>query len=227
MEIKQVTLKTRDIKEMKNFYTNTLGLPLTKENEYSFQVVVGSSQLEFTEKDVEGEPYYHFAFNIQGNKFYEAKSWIKERVNLNVEDGEDEAEFSHSDAHSLYFYDPAGNIVEFISRHSISEAGNGPFSPRNILNISEISLTVDDSIIAGQQLIDIGIKERGNYQLSATSLNFMGDSTTGVFMLLIQPGRRWIFSDKISAIYPLDITLSTNNRIIINDNNELIINSNV
>lgn len=70
-----------------------------------------------------------------------------------------------------------------------------------------------------------GTEGRDNYPLSATSLNFMGDSTTGVFILLIQPGRRWIFSDKISAVYPLEITLSTNDRIIINDDNELVINS--
>ncbi|MDP4106913.1 MAG: VOC family protein [Bacillota bacterium] len=226
MEINQVNLKTRNIKEMKAFYTKTLGLPLTNESEDSFRIAVGSSQLEFTEKNVEGEPYYHFAFNIQSNKFNEAKSWVKEKVSLNVEDGEDEADFSHLPAHSLYFYDPAGNVVEFISRHSISKFGKEPFSQKGILNISEISFTVDDAITTGQRLIEIGIRERNNYPLSTTSINFMGEHSTGVFILLTQPGRRWIFSDKISAVFPIDIILSNGDRITLDDKNELIITQN-
>lgn len=223
MEIKQVTLKTNKLREMKYFYTNTLGLSLIDEDEERFCVAVGTSQLEFTTKDVKGNPYYHFAFNIQSNKFDEGKSWVKERVGLNLEDGEDEADFSHLPAHALYFYDPSGNIVEFISRHSVSRAGKEPFSPKGILNISEISLTVDDAIKTGQQLIELGIYERDNEPLTSTSLNFMGDSTTGVFILLIQPGRRWIFSDKVSVIFPLKITLASGDQITLNDENELVI----
>ncbi|GAA0596689.1 hypothetical protein GCM10009001_11060 [Virgibacillus siamensis] len=223
MEIKRVTLQTNNLREMKYFYTNTLGLSLIDENEEKFCVSVGTSQLEFTTRDVKGNPYYHFAFNIESNKFDEAKSWVKERVSLNLEDGEDEADFSHLPAHSLYFYDPSGNIVEFISRHSISKAGEGHFSPKSILNISEISLTVDDVIKAGQQLIELGIHERDNEPLSATSLNFMGDSTTGVFILLIQPGRRWIFSNKDSVVCPLEIILASGDQITLNDKNELVI----
>ncbi|MEC5424747.1 VOC family protein [Virgibacillus sp. C22-A2] len=224
MEIKRVTLQTANIKVLKYFYTKTLGLQLINENENSFCIAVGTSQLEFTERNVEGEPYYHFAFNIQANKFNEAKSWIKEKgINLNKEDGEDEADFSHLPAHSLYFDDPAGNIVEFISRHSISENGEESFSPKGILNISEISLTVNDAVTAGKQLIDIGIKERDNYPISATSLNFMGKRSIGIFILLTEPGRRWIFSDKYSAVYPLDITLSNNERISIDNKSELLI----
>lgn len=223
LQIKHVTLQTNRLREMKYFYTNTLGLALIYEDEESFCIAVGTSQLEFTTKDVKGNPYYHFAFNIQSNKFDEAKSWIKERVVLNLEDGEDEADFSHLPAHSFYFYDPSGNIVEFISRHSVSMAGKEPFTPKGILNISEIGLTVDDAIKAGQQLIEYGIYERNNRPLSSTSLNFMGDSTTGVFILLIQPGRRWIFSDKVSVIFPLGITLASGDQITLNEENELVI----
>ncbi|WP_164669352.1 hypothetical protein [Virgibacillus doumboii] len=143
---------------------------------------------------------------------------------MRQEDGEDEVYFSHLSAHSLYFYDPAFNVVEFICRNSNSGTGE-PFSQKNIINISEISLTVNDSIKAGKQLIDLGINERDNEPISATSLNFMGDSSTGVFILLIQPGRRWIFSDKLSAVYPLEITLESNDRITLDDNNELMIYS--
>ncbi|MGG0643076.1 VOC family protein [Sporosarcina gallistercoris] len=219
MEIKQVTLQASNIEEMKRFYTVTLGLKLVEDNENTFCIAVGSSKLEFTSVNAEVNPYYHFAFNIQGNRFLEAKSWVEEKVDLNIEDGDNEADFPHLSARSLYFNDPSGNVVEFIARHSKTDTGDEPFSPDSILNISEISLTVPDAIEVGKQLMKLGIKEREKEPLSATSLNFMGDPTSGVFILLVQPGRKWIFSDKISAVFPLEITLESDEKITLNNKN--------
>ncbi|WP_099361518.1 VOC family protein [Fredinandcohnia onubensis] len=220
MEIKLVSLQTDRMEEMKKFYVDLFGFPLIKENNSCFRIRVGSSELEFTSENVKGNPYYHFAFNIPSNKFREAKSWVKERVELSVEDGEDEAYFSFFSAYALYFYDPAGNIVEFISRQD-SEVETKPFSIDSVINISEIGLTVNDAISAGTRLIEIGINERENNPLSQTSLNFMGDKSKGIFIILNQPGRRWIFSDKISAIFPLEILTTDGNKIVVNSENLL------
>ncbi|WP_377888908.1 VOC family protein [Alkalihalobacillus sp. R86527] len=225
MEISKVTLKTKELKKMKDFYTETLGMPISKEWKESFQVSVGSSQLKFSSRNVEGDPYYHFAFNIPSNQFKEAKEWLKGKVELNYEEGENEANFPNLPAHSFYFYDPAENVVEFISRHSIAVAREEPFSQNSFLTISEISLTVDDAIKTGQQLIDIGINERDNHSISEASLNFMGDRATGAFILLVKPGRRWIFSEKTAAIYPIEIEVNMNDQIVVNENHEVIVNS--
>lgn len=222
MNIRKVVLQTTKLKEMKEFYASRLGFRLLQEDATGFRIAVGASELEFTSENVEGNPYYHFAFNIPSNKFNEAKAWTKEKVRLNVEDGEDDVYFSHMDADAFYFYDPSENIVEFISR-STSKERMEPFSAASILNISEMSLTVDDAITAGEELKDIGIKERDNESISSTSLNFMGDKASGVFLLLVQPGRKWIFSDKESAVFPQEITLQGNRQISINKDNKLII----
>ncbi|MEH7236668.1 VOC family protein [Bacillus sp. JJ1562] len=218
MEIKLLILHSDQINEMKKFYVDLFGFPLIKEDKNSFRIAVGSSELEFTSENVIGNPFYHFAFNIPSNQFTEAKTWVKERVQLNVEDGEDEAYFSFFSAYALYFYDPAGNIVEFISRKS-SEEGTEPFSIESVLNISEIGLTVDDAIRAGNRLIDIGIHERDNEPLSQASLNFMGEKSKGIFIILNQPGRRWIFSDKDSAVYPIEIRTTDGGSITVNQDN--------
>ncbi|SEA22555.1 Glyoxalase/Bleomycin resistance protein/Dioxygenase superfamily protein [Thalassobacillus cyri] len=222
MNIRKVVLETTELKEMKDFYVSRLGFLVLQENATSFRIAVGTSELEFTSENVEGDPYYHFAFNIPSNKFTEAKAWAKEKVRLNVEDGEDDVYFSHMDAYAFYFYDPAGNIVEFIAR-STSDEKMEAFSAASILNISEMSLTVDDAITAGKELKDIGIKERDDESISSTSLNFMGDRASGVFLLLVQPGRKWIFSDKVSVTFPQEITLQGNSQISINKDNKLTI----
>jgi catechol 2,3-dioxygenase-like lactoylglutathione lyase family enzyme len=221
MEIKLVILQTKNIIEMRRFYINTLGFPLIKEGDNGFRFAVGSSELEFTSNEINGNPYYHFAFNIPANKFNEAKAWTKKRVNLNMEEGEDEVDFAHLPAHALYFDDPAGNVVEFISRHSVAENSTEPFSIKSVLNISEIGLTVDDVVSASKSLSDVGVIERDNGEISKKNLNFMGEREKGIFIILNEPERRWIFSDKISAIYPLSITLSNNNKIVVNSEKKL------
>jgi len=226
MEINSVILSTKELVKMREFYIDILGFSVLKEDENSFRIAIGTSELEFSSKEVEGNPYYHFAFNIPANKFYEAKSWVKERVSLLVEEGEDEADFVQLPALALYFYDPVGNVIEFISRQSVSRDSKESFSINSLINISEISLTVDDVISASEKLTVIGVTERDNKEIRPKMLNFMGKRENGVFILLTQPGRRWYFSDKIAAIYPLEITLTDNNKIVINPNKELQIISN-
>ena len=221
MEIKQVVLNTKNVLQMKKFYIDILGFSLLREDKASFRIATGSSELEFKEIETIDYPFYHFAFNIPANKFKEAKLWTKERVNLAVEENEDEVYFDNLHAHALYFYDPAGNIVEFIARHSISEESSIPFSITSILNISEMSLTVNDSVYASNQLNEIGVHERDNEEINRAGLNFMGKRENGIYLLLTQPGRKWLFSDKKSMIFPLEITLSNDQMIIINSGNEL------
>jgi catechol-2,3-dioxygenase len=219
MEIKLVVLQTKNLMEMKKFYVDTLGFSLINQDKISFRIAVGTSELEFTTKETVGNPFYHFALNIPANKFIEAKSWTKERVYLTVEDEKDEAQFLHADA--LYFYDPAGNIVEFISRHLVNEDSLIPFSINSIVNISEINLTVNDLVDASKQLNEIGVTERDNKEIGKGQLNFMGNKKKGIFLLLTEPGRKWLFSDKLSTIHPLEIILTNNHKIVIDSDNEL------
>lgn len=222
MEVKLLTLQTNNIKKMKSFYIETLGFPLVMEDSHSFCIKIGSSKLKFTSENVLGNPYYHFAFNIFANKFEEAKSWVKERVQLNVNnEGEDEVYFSYSQAHSLYFYDPSGNIVEFISRHSISELDEAPFTIESVINISEIGVTVNDVAAAGKRLLEVGINERDNQPLDLTTINFMGDKSKGIYLILNQPGREWFFSNKISAVFPMEIITSQDDTIVVDGEGKL------
>ncbi|MRG86049.1 VOC family protein [Salinibacillus xinjiangensis] len=219
MDIKSVVLHTAELLEMKRFYMNVLGFELVNEEEDRFRIAIGSSELEFTAKAANGNPTYHFAFNIPSNRFDEAKSWAKDRVSLNEEDGEDEAHFDFLSARALYFYDPAGNIVEFISRQKVSGKSAASFSISSILNIAEVSLVIDDVDGAGERLNKIGLTERNEEPIDSESLNFIGEG--GAYILLTQPGRRWIFSDKQAVIQPLQITLANNHQMIINWDNKL------
>jgi catechol 2,3-dioxygenase-like lactoylglutathione lyase family enzyme len=202
--ISKVTLYSSAIDELKHFYVKELGFKLIDSKENSFKIKVGESELEFQEDPSNRKPFYHFAFNIPANQFKEAKNWAKTKVILNIEEGSDEVYFKHSDAHSFYFLDPSDNIVEFISRQSLSPKSNTIFSPLGILNISEINITPNDVLSCGNQLIDFGIPVRDGDSLEE-SLNFMGSN--GAFLLLGSEKRKWFFSDKEAEIHPLTIEI--------------------
>ncbi|XQY90043.1 hypothetical protein ACNRWW_10840 [Metabacillus sp. HB246100] len=80
-----------------------------------------------------------------------------------------------------------------------------------------------DPLKIGRELINVGIKERDSNVLSENNLHFMGDRFNGCYLLLNQPGRRWIFSNKLSAIHPLSIKLNNKVEISINESREFFI----
>ena len=210
MLITKVKIASSSLAETKSFYLNQLGAKLQEESPDSFSIKVGLSELIFKEASNDREPFYHFAFNIPSNQFQEAKRWITALTPLNMEDGDDEVYFSHINAHSLYFTDPSGNIVEFIARHSLSPESNEPFSMDSLLSIGEINVTTRDIIRVGQQLIDVNIPIRDN-DLNPEGLTFMGRD--GAFLLLGKPGRRWFFSERLAEIHPLLIEVDFKTRI--------------
>ncbi|WP_144460275.1 VOC family protein [Siminovitchia fortis] len=224
MEIKLLTLQTAQLETMKEFYTECLGFSLRGESPNAFQIQVGTSILEFIDENVAGTPYYHFAFNIPSNQFQEAKAWLKGKTTLLLEDGEDEADFSFWPAHACYFEDPSGNIVELIARYRENPMKESPFSVNHILNISEIGLVVKDAPKVGEQLKAINIFESDNEPITHSSLHFMQENKNGVFIILTSVGRRWLFSEKKSEIFPLKITLDKA-VLGVNEQNEFFINN--
>ncbi|KYG91105.1 hypothetical protein A0U40_16190 [[Bacillus] sp. KCTC 13219] len=223
MNILHVVLKTNKLNDMKYFYKKELGFSLVDETTHSFKVKFGHSTIEFNNKDVEGNPYYHFAFDIPSNQFKEAKEWVKQRTTLLTEEGKDEIDFSHLFAKSLYFEDPAGNIVEFIARLNTNPSSNQPFSFESLQKLSEMSLVVKNKIAVAERLIAANIVERDDSEITPDFLSFMGDKKTKVYLLLTNPGRRWLFSDKKSVPFPLDIFLDSGIKLGVNDEHEFYI----
>lgn len=200
---KSVILYTNQLKILQRFYMNILELPLLEQTDKSFTVKVGTSTLTFQKIDVPA--FYHFAFNIPGNQFTLIKSWIKNKIPLNREGGRDEVYFENFDADSIYFEDPAGNVIELVGRRYRDLFGSP--SPESFLNISEVSITTYDMTRVGEKIQDIGIPLWRSTEINPHGLNFLGRDDT--FIVLVPPGRRWYFSEQISDIYPLEMTLTT------------------
>lgn len=208
MHIHELKLLTGRLAEQKEFYTRTLGLPLVDEQNGLVAIQVGTTKLIFVQAQVGSEPYYHFAFNITENKLLQAKAWLAERsIDLSRDDPDNWYSKSWN-SNALYFYDPAGNIVEFIARHTLANAQDGPFTQQDILCVSEIGLVPENVATAVTLLQEkVGVEVyKGSISEEFAAL---GDEH-GLF-ILSKRGRIWLASDKSSQVYPVDVSIRSGN----------------
>ena len=56
----------------------------------------------------------------------------------------DVVHFRSWNSHSVFFWDPAGNLLEYIARHDLKNSAPGHFTSQDILYTSEIGIIVDD-----------------------------------------------------------------------------------
>lgn len=199
----EVRLATSKLVELRSFYSGTLGLTCT-DQEQAFTIHVGSTKLTFYSVS-QGEPTYHFAFNISENKLGNAKAWLSDRVNL-VLNGKGEAiyHFESWNAHAMYFIDPVGNIGEFIARHDLGNSGEGGFGVGDVLSLSEIGFVVDDVSGTCRKL-----EERfGLDPYKAGSDEFQPMGNEECLLIVARTGREWFASEGgRAAIFPIEVKL--------------------
>lgn len=202
MNIKEIILLTHLLETQKEFYTSVLGLKIKTEDKFSFSVQTSSTIITFKQAE-RSKPFYHFAFNIPENKFNEAKKWALSRLQLITLDDSDEFDFINWNAHSFYFYDPSGNIIEFIARHNLKNESAKDFSGKDLLCISEIGLPVDNVERFCQTLTkEFNIPfYSGNFKTFAA----MGDDNG--LIIVVPQGRKWFPNCSDAEIFPLEISI--------------------
>jgi len=189
MRIDRLELLTTDLTAQKRFYAGELPLPVLASSGVDLSLRAGRSQLTFRRAPEGWAGFYHFAFNIPEDQFRAAKRWLSGRVTL-IKDNKGDDEFASTqwNAHSVYYYDSAGNILEFIARHDLDEHRYGPFSAESILSISEIGIVAEDVPAVVEHLgSQIGVYPYGGP--GSETFTAVGDMH-GLF-IVVKRGRIW------------------------------------
>jgi catechol 2,3-dioxygenase-like lactoylglutathione lyase family enzyme len=205
MHIQQLILETAHLDKLTKFYGTVLQLPVEKDKD-QIAITTGSSTLVFKETN-EREPVYHFAFTIPANKIEEAKEWLKDKVDLVwIDDyNSDIADFVSWHAKSVYCYDPAGNIVELIARFDLENKTEAPFSAKQLLSVSEAGIVTPKDTLQteAQHLLEQYGLSYFAKQPPLPQFKAIGDDE-GLF-ILVPEERNWFPTSIASAIYPMDI----------------------
>ena len=183
---------------LSEFYEQRLELPGLRIGETELELVSG-----------EGEPFYHFALLVPGNRFEAAFDWIGDRAELlpDRETGETVFDFENWDAHGCYFHDPAGNIVELVAHHRIDPSdATGPFAGSELLGVSEVGLVGDRAAMAAVLRV---VLQMPLWQGSAEEegrLAFVGEP--GRTLILAPTGRGWLPTGRPAEKHPVEAVLS-------------------
>lgn len=199
MDIQSLHIKAKNISACLDFYQHQMGLLVNILDNDSLTIRIGESTLMMDE-DANAHPI-HFAINIPEGRLPQAKEWLRGFTSLALETGKDEVTYENLSAVSCYFYDPAGNIVELISRvgntepEQAGEPRSGKFTANEFISIGEVGVASKDMERDIKKLEAMGIPRRDAVQNPNMEIVFMGEFDGAGFIILSPLGRRWFFSD--------------------------------
>ena len=196
MKITKLELLTVNLPAQQEFYAKILELS-TKLTPSGLEIQAGKTDILFTQAALDFDGAYHFAFNIPENQFRAAKEWISSRARLlRDENGKVEFESESWNSDSVYFKDPAGNVLEFIARRNLKNTVEGYFDSRQILQVSEIGLPSENVVAFANELctrLNLTVfKQQPNETFTP-----VGDDN-GLLILPIK-GRIWIPNSGVPA----------------------------
>lgn len=143
MRIKELTLWTNKMEEQRYFYEEKLAFNNLKEERDGFSLQVGFTKLRFKKSKINLK--YHYCFLIPSNQLMAGIAWLEERLDLvRIEQDRIIQRFESWNADSIYFYDGAGNLAEFIVRYDLKNENDYPFSSSSIIGVNEIGLPTTD-----------------------------------------------------------------------------------
>ena len=129
----------------------------------------------------------------------------------------DIANFVNWHAKSVYFFDPAGNIVELIARFDLANKTEVRFSAAQFLSISEVGLVLnanefDESVtsLLKQYQLSYFVKQPPLPQFRAIG------NDEGLF-IVVPENRNWFPTNKPSGVFPMEILFE-------NDGEQYILN---
>jgi hypothetical protein len=192
MRLTEVTLAGPP--EAPAFYERALGLPLDGD-----AIRIGETVLRF--EPGAGEPFYHFALLVPGNRFDPALAWARERVEILGDVFDAEA----WDARAVYFHDPAGNIVELIAHHELEQNGRvGDFGEDELVGFSELGVVGDPPELL-RRLEAVGLRMWDGTIDEPGRLAFVGEH--GRTLILAPTGRGWMPTDRPAEPHPVEVVL--------------------
>jgi len=192
--------------ELAGFY-GRLGLEVQSDRERAISFRAGETELELVSSD--GEPFYHFALLVPGNRFEAANAAAGSVAELLPERETGDTVFDSDNWSSLacYFHDPAGNIVELIAHRGLLEtAVDGEFGAAELIGLSELGLVGDRPVMAAGLAGVLGLELWDGTLAEPTRLAFVGERART--LILAPPGRGWVPTGRAAEAHPVDAVLA-------------------
>ncbi|GGM03301.1 VOC family protein [Deinococcus aerophilus] len=205
MHFETLTLWCADLHAQHAFYTQTLGLTTVQRMPGHVTFQAGRTRLTFRHAgEVQG--FYHLAFDIPRNQMDSAEAWLRVRTPV-LHDPQGKARFPRSGrwtSESVYFEDPAGNILEFVARHDFPSDRAAAFSSTGLLHVSELGVVVPD---VPATVRDLG-QRFGLLPFNDCSDTFCAVGDHHGLLIVVREGRGWVPARRPATPAPFELTFS-------------------
>jgi catechol 2,3-dioxygenase-like lactoylglutathione lyase family enzyme len=183
------------ISALVNFYGRRLGLTVGQTEAGRIALAIGETTLELASGA--GEPFYHVALLVPGDRFDAALAWARDRIELLG----DVFQSDDWDSRAVYFHDPAGSILELIAHHGLEENGrSGEFAAEELVGFSELGIVGDKTELL-RRLGTSGLQMWDGTVEAPNLLAFVGEK--GRTFILAPPGRGWMPTDRPAEAHPV------------------------
>lgn len=195
MQFEKLIISSRDLKTQQGFYEGLLGFSTLGSDSEKLVINAGATQLVFSSRTT--TPVYHFAFLIPTGSLEAAIDFVEskgiELLPLR------ENKIIHFDSgRSIYFYDPDGNIAEFIERPGLSYPAKDTFQISDVIRINEIGHPVLDPLSESNKLISQYGIEPINPKAFRKNFCWVGDHEGAI--IVVEKDRHWLPTD-IPAVF--------------------------
>ncbi|GAB4032012.1 VOC family protein [Spirosoma jeollabukense] len=192
MKILDLELYCTNLETTHFFYVRRLGLPLLTLSATQLTVLVGYTRLTFRKIEEPVAPY-HLAINVPRGSldvlmYYYDLDYLSTQAS-----GQTIAYFPNWRAKACYFYDPAGNLLEFIARTDLNLDNPNLTLGDMFQGISEVGLATEDVPCTAEQLHRRFNVAQFGRTIPQPDFNALGDDN-GLF-ILAKVGRPWLFTD--------------------------------
>lgn len=208
MAILEVTLSagTAVMSAMGHFYADRLGCAAGVPESERLALRLGETTLTFEASS--GDPFYHVALLVPGDRFVPAYEWARERaVLLPGDDGSAVFPFAFWNAQACYFLDPSGNIVELVAHRGCAETGrSGSFAADEIVGVSEIGIVGEPEDVSERLAGELGLELWDGVVGVPERLAFVGEKART--LILASEGRPWLPTGRPAEQHPVDVTFS-------------------
>lgn len=212
MKILEIEMVSENLESLQDFYKGKLGLPTDLSSDCQrLHIYAGETRLIF--KKISGQkPIYHFAFEIPYERVDELYEQMKEIVQiLPVTDTSYITDFASWKARSFYFYDPAGNILEYIGRAEADIYSSQSIAENPILFVSEMGIVtpkVPDTVSFIQQHYGIPV-----FSKQPPMAEFAALGTDRGLFVVVAENRAWYPTQIPAASFPACIVFEQDGKV--------------
>ncbi|SMD35387.1 hypothetical protein SAMN04488029_2490 [Reichenbachiella faecimaris] len=188
MRFNKLKIGLKNSNKQQVFYKEILGFTVSTNEASEIVIKAGATQFILS-KQIIAPHLYHFAFLIPTGSLESAIEYIESRsIDLLPFQGEKIIHFDTG--RSIYFFDPDGNIAEFIERPLLNYPTKKKFEIDDIICVNEIGLPVDQPLVVSGELMNKHGIQPINHKNWNDNFCWVGDHEGAV--IVVKEGRHWL-----------------------------------